>query len=77
MVPIDGIAILEQLKNLSLETTVVIITAHGSIESAIEAIKKGAYDYLQKPFDYLELQIFAKKALEYHQLKKAPFRSLF
>jgi NtrC-family two-component system response regulator AlgB len=69
MVPIDGIAILEQLKNLSLETTVVIITAHGSIESAIEAIKKGAYDYLQKPFDYLELQIFAKKALEYHQLK--------
>jgi DNA-binding NtrC family response regulator len=69
MVPIDGIAILEQLKNLSPETTVIIITAHGSIESAIEAIKKGAYDYLQKPFDYLELQIFAKKALEYHQLK--------
>ena len=69
MIPIDGIAILEQIKKFSPETTVIIITAHGSIESAIEAIKKGAYDYLQKPFDYLELQIFAKKALEYHQLK--------
>ncbi|NIR48410.1 sigma-54-dependent Fis family transcriptional regulator, partial [candidate division KSB1 bacterium] len=46
-----------------------IITAHGSIESAVEAIKKGAYHYLQKPFDFTELQLFARQVLEYHQLK--------
>ena len=42
----------------------IIITAHGSVESAIEAIKMGAYHYLQKPFDFEELQIFAQKVLE-------------
>ena len=68
MTPVDGMAILAEIKRHSPGTTVVIITAHGSIESAVEAIKKGAFDYLQKPFDYLELQLFAKKTLDYHKL---------
>jgi NtrC-family two-component system response regulator AlgB len=49
---------------------VIIITAHGSIDSAIEAVKRGAYHYLQKPFDFNELQLFAQKAWEYHRLTR-------
>ena len=70
MQPIDGLTLLEEIRKYAPSTTVVIITAHGSVESAVEAMKKGAYHYLQKPFDYLELQIFAKKVLEYHQLQQ-------
>ncbi len=70
MTPVDGMAILAEIKRYSPGTTVVIITAHGSIESAVEAIKNGAFDYLQKPFDYLELQLFAKKTLDYHKLRQ-------
>ncbi len=69
MTPIDGIEVLETIKKYSPKTTVVIITAHGSIESAVEAIKKGAHHYLQKPFELIELQIQAQKVLEFHKLK--------
>jgi len=68
MAPLDGMEILAEIKKHAPETTVTMITAHGSIDSAVEAIKKGAYHYLQKPFDLKELQLFAMKALEYHQL---------
>jgi DNA-binding NtrC family response regulator len=68
MQPIDGIAMLEQLRRNDPDLTVVIITAHGTIDGAVEAIKKGAYHYLQKPFELKELQIFAQKAWEHHQL---------
>jgi len=68
MAPMDGLQLLEIVKRDSPSTTVVIITAHGSMDSAIEAIKRGAYYYLQKPFDFRELQIFSQKALEYHAL---------
>lgn len=70
MQPIDGLSLLKEIKKYAPQTTVVIITAHGSVESAVEAMKKGAYHYLQKPFDYLELQIFARKVLEYHRLQQ-------
>ncbi len=70
MGPMDGLEILAEIKRHSPETTVVIITAHGSIDSAVETIKKGAYHYLQKPFDYKELQIFAQKAWEHHELTR-------
>jgi DNA-binding NtrC family response regulator len=68
MAPLDGLQMLDIVKRDSPATTVVIITAHGSLDSAIGAIKKGAYYYLQKPFDFQELQIFSQKALEYHAL---------
>ena len=67
---LDGMEVLAGLKRSSPETTVIIITAHGSIDSAVEAIKKGAYHYLQKPFEFKELQIFAQKAWEYHLLQE-------
>ena len=68
MAPIDGMEVLAEIKKFSPETTVIIVTAHGSIDTAIEAVKRGAYHYLQKPFDFKELQLFAQRAWEYHQL---------
>lgn len=68
MQPIDGMEVLSIIKQKSPSTTVIIITAHGSIENAVEAIKNGAYNYIQKPFDFIELQIIAQKALEFHRL---------
>ncbi len=69
MRPIDGLELLDTIIKVSPQTTVVIITAHGTIDSAVQAIKKGAYDYLQKPFDFAELQLLTHKVLEYHRLK--------
>jgi DNA-binding NtrC family response regulator len=68
MAPLDGLALLDLVRRDSPATTVTIVTAHGSLDSAIEAVKRGAYYYLQKPFDFQELQMFAHKALEYHHL---------
>ncbi len=69
MSPLDGMELLAEVRQHAPETTVIIITAHGSIDSAIEAVKRGAYHYLQKPFDFKELQLFALKAWEHHELK--------
>ena len=69
MGPPDGIALLEKIEEHSPGTTAVLMTAHGSVDSAVEAIRKGAYDYLQKPFDYTELQIYAKRVVAFHRLK--------
>jgi NtrC-family two-component system response regulator AlgB len=49
---------------------VVIVTAHGSVDTAVQAIKQGAYDYLQKPFDFQELQHFAQKVYDHFLLQK-------
>jgi DNA-binding NtrC family response regulator len=68
MTPLDGFQVLDAFRRDSPATTVTIITAHGSLDSAIEAVKRGAYYYLQKPFDFQEVQMFARKALDYHNL---------
>lgn len=70
MVPIDGIKVLEILKEVSKETTVVLMTAFGSIETAVEAIKKGAYDYLTKPFTHKEFLHQVERIFNYHELTK-------
>ncbi len=69
MEPIDGMQVLRELRRRSPSTTAVILTAHGSIDSAVEAMKSGAFDFLQKPFDLRELQLFAQKVLEHHALQ--------
>ncbi|HEY6191780.1 MAG TPA: sigma-54 dependent transcriptional regulator [Bacteroidota bacterium] len=70
MEPIDGMQVLKEIRKRSPGTTSVIITAHGSVDSAVEAIKNGAFDFLQKPFDLKEVQIFAGKVLEHHRLQE-------
>lgn len=59
----DGLNVLRQMKEAGPETPVIIITAYGSIESAVEAIKRGAFDYLTKPFTPEELRVVTQKAV--------------
>ncbi len=69
MSPIDGMQLLKETRRVSPSTTVILMTAHGSIDSAVEAIKLGAYDYIQKPFEFDELKLFAEKILEHHRMQ--------
>ncbi len=66
---IDGFKILEEVKKRYPELPVIIITAFSSIERAVEAIKKGAYDFIPKPFEPEHLILKLKKAVEAYNLK--------
>ena len=65
----DGIELLGQLLRMQPSLPVIIATAHATIESAVEATKKGAYDYLTKPFEAMDLLHRIEQALEVHRLK--------
>ena len=71
---LKGLDLLEEAKKVAPLTPVIIITAFGTIESAIQAMKMGAYDYITKPFRMEEILLTVKKALENRQLKKEVFR---
>jgi DNA-binding NtrC family response regulator len=71
---LKGMQVLSKIKETSPETPVIIITGYASIESAVEAIKQGAFDYMAKPFSPEELRIITKKALE---SRKILFENLF
>jgi DNA-binding NtrC family response regulator len=58
---VDGIGVLEEAKRINFKTEVVLITAHASVDNAIEAMKKGAVDYLQKPINFDELFLRLEK----------------
>jgi len=64
----DGIEILRHVKAASPETAVVVMTAYGTTETAVAALKLGAHDYLTKPFDVDELKIVVRGALEAQRL---------
>ncbi len=64
----DGISLMEELHLIVPEMPVIILTAYGSIESAVEAMKRGAYNYLTKPFDHRDLLLQIEKALENRRL---------
>ncbi len=66
----DGLALLELIKQDHPEQTVVMMTGHGSIETAVEAMKNGAYDFITKPFDHEALLLRLEKALERSTLKR-------
>lgn len=70
MEPIDGLQTLAQLKKISPDTTSILMTAHGTIETAVEAIKGGAYDYITKPFTHKEFLHLAERVFEHHILLK-------
>jgi len=57
MPEMDGIEVLEKILELKPETTVVMISGHGNIDTAVEAIKKGAFDFIVKPLDLNRLLI--------------------
>jgi len=64
----DGMEVLKNIKELYPALPVIVITAYGSIEMAVAAIKAGAADYITKPFDIDELILQVRKALEVHRL---------
>lgn len=67
---VDGIGVLEKAKRTHLKTEVILITAHASLDNAIEAMKKGAVDYLQKPINFDELFLRLEKILNLKMLVK-------
>ncbi len=64
----DGMEVLRSFKKVAPETTVIMITAFGSIETAIEAIREGAFDYVSKPFKLDEIKLTVHRALEQRRL---------
>ncbi len=67
---IDGLELLRKTKEISPDTLVIMITAFGTTESAIEAMKLGAYDYINKPFKIDEIRLIVKKAIEKKRLRE-------
>jgi two-component system response regulator PilR (NtrC family) len=70
MPDIDGIAVLAAVKEHSPETVVIMVTAFASAETAVEAMKLGAHDYITKPFKVDEIKLVIQKALEQRLLRK-------
>jgi two-component system response regulator AtoC len=65
---LDGLAVLRAFREVSPETAVIVTTAFGTVETAIQAIKTGAYDYIPKPFKLDEVRIVVQRALERKRL---------
>jgi two-component system response regulator HydG len=70
MKPMDGLGVLREVKKINPMTEVVMLTGYGTVESGVEAMKLGAYDYIQKPPDMDELRIIVSNALERKELYK-------
>ncbi len=66
---LTGDAIIEEARSLFPETIIIVMTGFGNIQSAVDAIRKGAYDYLPKPFQLAELVLRVEKGLEEQRLK--------
>lgn len=73
---VDGLTVLREFKRTNPDTVVVVLTAFGSLEGAIEAIKQGAYDYLAKPFKKEDITLVVKRGLDHCRLlrENARFR---
>src|SRR5262249_3439245 len=65
---ISGLEVLKRIRAQHPETTVIMITAFGTVETAVEAMKEGAYDYITKPIDYRQLTLVVNRAMEHHRL---------
>ncbi len=70
MPEMDGIEVLEQIRKIKPESTVVMISGHGTIDTAVEAIKKGAFDFIEKPLDLNRLLITLRNACDKTALVK-------
>lgn len=70
MPDITGLDILKKANEINLNTPIILITAYGSIQSAVEAMKLGAFDYITKPFSLDELLIIINRAIDFYKLQK-------
>src|SRR5215467_1075478 len=64
----DGISLMQEMQGITPDIPAIILTAHGTIESAVEAMRKGAYSYLTKPFEPQDLLLQIERALEHRRL---------
>src|ERR1035437_9755693 len=68
MPKLDGLELLQKLASIGSEVPLVMMSGHGNIETAVEAVKKGAYDFLTKPVDLNRLLVTLRNALDKHHL---------
>jgi len=66
--PISGLDLVKQIKHERPETLILVITAHGTVETAVEAMRHGAHDYISKPLDLNMLRLLVRNAYEHHCL---------
>ena len=66
----DGLSVLKQIKESDPDTLVILLTAHSSVDMAVEAMKRGAYHYANKPFNLDEIALLVEKALETTRLRR-------
>lgn len=71
---LDGLQVLKGIKRIDPQALIIIITAYASVESAITAMKMGAFDYVQKPFKHDELLLTIKRALDHKKLQEENIR---
>jgi len=67
---LDGIAVLGRVQRLAPDVPVIVVTGYATVESAVEAVKKGAFDYIRKPFTLDLLKVVTDRALEKHRLTR-------
>jgi two-component system response regulator HydG len=70
MIKVSGLEALEEIKIINPAIPVIIMTAYSSVETAVEALKNGAYDYLTKPLDFDELRLTMSRAMDHTQLRE-------
>ncbi|MCA9728174.1 MAG: sigma-54-dependent Fis family transcriptional regulator, partial [Candidatus Eisenbacteria bacterium] len=66
----NGLQLMQDLRERGMETTTIVLTAHGSIDSAVEATRRGVYDYLVKPIEPERIQTVILKALEHAAMRE-------
>jgi two-component system NtrC family response regulator len=66
--PVSGLDLVKHIKHERPETLILVITAHGSVETAVEAMRQGAHDYVSKPVDVNMLRLLVRNAYEHHRL---------
>jgi two-component system response regulator HydG len=71
MPEVDGLALLEASREAAPDRPVIVMTAYGAIDTAVESIRRGAYHYLSKPFKLDELLVYAERALDEGQVRRA------
>jgi two-component system NtrC family response regulator len=64
----SGMEVLQEIKKVDEEVPIIIMTAYGTVQSAVEAMKSGAFDYILKPFDIAEMEVIVQRALRYRRL---------
>src|SRR4030095_701736 len=71
---VDGLTVLARLREIRADACVVVITAHGTMDTAIQAMQRGAYDYLAEPFDLDEVLLLTERALTARRLTQEVMR---